>query len=324
MFRHFRLSSFSGAERFTLTVPGEWPACNPSIAKDGDGFRVIVRTVNYRLKENGYWLCHPPGGAQTINWLLHLDRDLQTLRADRIDDRDVIAREPRAGNGLEDARSFRWRNGWWFSASAVRFMPAGFWSTFDNTYSTICICRLGEDNRVTETHFIESPLRQEKEKNWMPAVDGDALKLIYRISPLQIVDVADDGQGSLRSLGVRSSRIDGWSGSSQLAGYRNGWLCVVHNRIEKGKCLYYEHAFVELSRDFKILRVSRPWYFDERTVEFCAGLCVTADSVILSYGYMDREARLLRLPLRIVEDLLEDSWRSRIALRLAYWRGRRN
>ncbi len=109
----------------------------------------------------------------------------------------------------------------------------------------------------------------------MPVVDGDALKLIYRISPLQIVDVDNERRGSLRSLDERSFRTDGWSGSSQLVAYRNGWLCVVHNRIYTNECLYYEHAFVELSRDFRILRVSRPWYFDEQTVEFCAGLCIS-------------------------------------------------
>jgi len=312
-----RLSLFPCAQRYTLAAPGEWPSCNPSIAKDGDGFRVIVRTLNYRLKENGKWLGHPPGGARSANWLFHLDRDLRTLGVDRVADHDVVAGDARAKNGLEDGRLFYWRGDWWLVASAVQFRN-------DTNYSTVCICRLDGDNRIVSPHFIESPLGMEWEKNWMPVIDGDGLKLVYRISPLQIVAPGDDWQPDLRSLGEYRPGIQDWSGSSQLIEYRDGWLCVVHKRVLEKKRVYYQHAFVELSRDFKILRVSRPWYFDAPTVEFCAGLCLAGDSAILSYGHMDREARLLKLPLSIVENLLTDCWRSRLALWRAYFRGRKN
>jgi hypothetical protein len=312
-----RLSLFPGTQRYTLTAPGDWPSCNPSIAKDGDGFRVIVRTVNYRLEANGRWLGQPPGGARTVNWLFRLDHDLQTLSSNRIADRDLIAGDSRAGNGLEDGRLFFWRGSWWMVASAARFVS-------DSTLATMCLLRLDGDHRVAEAHFIESPLRQEKEKNWMPVVADDALKLIYRISPLQIVDVAEDWQPGLQSRGEQRADIQEWAGSSQLVAYRGNWLCVVHKRFEEEKYAYYGHAFVELSRDFKILRVSQPWHFDESTVEFCAGLCLAGDSAILSYGHMDREAKLLKLPLAIVERLLADTWRSRLALRLAYFRGRKS
>jgi hypothetical protein len=315
MLRRFRLNSFFGAQRYTLTVPSDWPACNPSIANDGEGFRVIVRTVNYRLRENGHWLRHPPGGARTVNWLLRLDRDLKTMSTARIADQSLIVSEPRAKNGLEDGRPFYWRNDWWFAAAAVRFAD-------ESTVPTMCFCQLDEDNRVVDAHFIDSPLQQKKEKNWMPVVDGDALRVIYRISPLQIIDIADGWQSSLHASVGRHRAIDDWAGSSQLVEYRGNWLCIVHKRFERRNYVYYQHAFVELSSDFRILRVSRPWFFDASTVEFCAGLCLSGDSAILSYGYMDREARLLKLPLQIVEDLLEDTWRS--WFRLIGRRGEKN
>jgi hypothetical protein len=315
--RLLRLSLFPDTQRYTLGIPGDWPGCNPSIAKDGDGFRVIVRTINYRLLENGHWSFHPHGGARTINWLLRLDRNLQTISANRIDDQNIVANDARAANGLEDGRLFYWRNDWWFSASAVRFV-------IDSTYPTTCICRLDAADAVTEAHFIPSSFGQVKEKNWMPVIAGGELKLIYRISPLQIVDVANDWSTSIRSLEERRARIDGWAGSSQLVEYGGNWICVVHKRFEKMRRVYYQHAFVELSRDFRILRVSQPWFFDKPTVEFCAGLCPADGSAILSYGSMDREAHLLKIPLTIVEDLLEDSWRSRRALRAAYRRGWKN
>ncbi len=317
MLHRLRLSRFPGTQRYTLAAPGDWPSCNPSIAKDGDGFCVIVRTINYRLRESGLWIGHPPGGARTINWLMRLDRNLKTVSVSRIADQDLTASEPRAGNGVEDARLFYWRNAWWFIGSGAEFV-------IDDAHCTICICRLDAQDRIAETHFLASPFDRKKEKNWMPIVDGDRLKLVYRISPLQIIDVEDGGGSKFCSLEDNHIGIDGWAGSSQLVEYQGNWLCVVHKRIQKEKRLYYQHIFVELSRDLRILRVSPPWYFDEPTVEFCAGVCLADGNAILSYGHLDREARLLKLPLWVVEDLLANSWRSRFALWRASVFGRKN
>ena len=73
----------------------------------------------------------------------------------------------------------------------------------------------------------------------------------------------------------------------------------------------YEHCFVELTDDFRIRRISNIWIFERPTIEFCAGICIVGRHLILSYGVLDRHARLLRLKLSVVERMLRSDVISR-------------
>jgi hypothetical protein len=69
---------------------------------------------------------------------------------------------------------------------------------------------------------------------------------------------------------------------------------------------YYLHRFVLADAEWRIVRVSRPFYFRHRGIEFAAGACLTHDGadVLVTFGVEDREAWLCRIPLRRVLDLL--------------------
>lgn len=307
-----RLNRFAGARQYRITVPDEWPACNPSIAADGENFLVTVRTLNYRLQDNGHWGGTPEGGVLNAVWLVSLDADLAVTGARKIEDRHITAAHERARNGFEDARLFHWQDEWWIAAAAHCHGSATRRTTF-------CVCRL-DGARIAEVYFARSPFNSASEKNWMPAARGAALEFVYRVAPLQIMHFGRDGVFSFEARpqadGALGCQLEGWSGSSQLVRYRDRWLCVVHHRVEERKRLRYEHAFVELDEAFRITRVSDRWCFDGPTVEFCAGLCLAGENAILGYGHLDREARLTRLPLWIVEALLENS----AAAQWALWR----
>jgi len=305
-----RLCSLLAVEHYRIRIPTDRYACNPSIAADGDGYRAIVRTVSYTLETYDEVMLR--GGLDTINWLVRFDADLQILDAQRIDDRKFREQDERGAAGFEDARLFFWQGGWWYSAS-------GLASGYPPYRVTMSLTRL-DGAAVTESTFIPSPKNAPMEKNWMSVVTGEELFFVYRASPMQRVRAQNSSFDFSEEAG--DVRMLGWSGSSQCITYRGKRLCVVHRTVLESGRRVYEHAFLELDDNFRIVRASASWYFDKETVEFCAGLCVTSSHAILSYGFEDGDARLLKIPLRIVERLLEPGIAARMMLKLSYLAGR--
>jgi len=288
-----RLGGCSGARHYRFQIPGEFVPCNPSLVADGDGFVAIVRTVNYHIGDDGYYRVSPE--VTSINWLLRLDKNFRVIEADVIDDAEAHRSGLSVRHGLEDCRLFRWRDSWWFAAAAK--------SSFSPLRYTVALCRL-EGSRVAECRFVPSPLGLPVEKNWMPRVLNDELAFVYRVSPTQIVYCTPDGSFEFHVLTELAIRFAQWSGSTQLVPYGGNWLCVVHRRVRDKRPHHYLNAFVEFDRDFQIMRSSGSWVFEAPTIEFCSGLCVTGGEAIIGYGVWDREARLLRIPMSAIEEML--------------------
>jgi hypothetical protein len=288
-----QLSNIGDAAISPLAVPCEDRICNPSIAVGDRGvYYCIIRSVNYDLDKHGRVLTAPAEGFQSFNWLADLDADFRITRLERIDDSAVgIDRQP--WNRLEDCRLFRWKDAWWFTATWVLHdAPRG---------CQIVLCRL-EGSKVVEWQLLPSPVGSRMEKNWMPCVDGDQLKWIYWIDPTEMLTYRD---GDLsREYLRRYGRLEKWAGSSPLVRYRGNWLGVVHLRKDWRHVSSFEHRLVELDDDFHLKRMSRAFTFENKGVEYCAGFCLTQTHAILSYGIWDREAKVMRLDLSVVEAML--------------------
>lgn len=273
-------------------MPGESRVCNPSIAISDRGVFCIIRALNYDLDRNGRVLIPPPEGFQSSNWFAELDSNLRITRLDPIDD-SVVGIDRQRWNRLEDCRLFRWKNDWWFTAT---------WVLHDGPVTCqIALCRL-QGSKVVEWHLLPSPIGAQAEKNWMPCVEGDQLKWIYWLDPMQIVSYGATGLSS-EHLG-RYGRLEKWAGSSPLVRYRGGWLGVVHLRRDWRDFSSFVHRLVELGDNFAVRRMSPIFTFEGDEVEYCAGLCLTQNHAALSYGVRDREARLIRIDLSAVEAML--------------------
>lgn len=123
------------------------------------------------------------------------------------------------------------------------------------------------------------------EKNWMPCVDGDKLRIVYSVDPLAVLDapytVTDTTPmgGTLR-------------GSSQLVPYNDGWLAIVHQThllkdAAGGNLPVYLHRFVTFDKGLTAATVGRPWHFQKKGIECVGGLAFWKDRFIISYGLDD-------------------------------------
>lgn len=277
-----------GVRCIRLDIPGEYPACNPSIAKNEKGELIaVVRTVNYELGvEGGISFGNSPR-PDTINWLVHLDDDLNQGKTICINEAAVRQLRVPARDGLEDARLFWWRNAWWYLASACFHGP--------RCRNTMALCRIShiDSPSVDELEFLVSPHSFEREKNWMPFVDGERLGFLYYGSPAESYEIWP--QNRRLNLGGDDGRLKGWSGSSQLIRFGEWWLGVVHQRQKQRGKHVYAHRLVTFNDLFIPVQVGREFFFRDETVEFCAGLTSHRGHFVFSFGVMDKEAWICEL-----------------------------
>jgi hypothetical protein len=134
----------------------------------------------------------------------------------------------------------------------------------------------------------------------MPIVaPSEPIRFLYR--PGHVVDSAGQDVGEIQIPKLRS---DSFSGSSQLVQFRGGWLGIIHEAhvyIDRPWKRYYSHRFVWYEETdgggFRLSRVSRPFFFKDKVIEFVAGLAWHPDEkdLIISFGFRDCEAWLARV-----------------------------
>jgi hypothetical protein len=141
------------------------------------------------------------------------------------------------------------------------------------------------------------------------ATDADPIRFLYR--PGHVVDAF--GQDLLRHPTPRL-RTDSFSGGSQLIPFKDGWLGIIHEAhvyTDRPWKRYYSHRFVYYDAEFRFARVSPPFFFKDKVIEFVAGLAWHPDSqesveptFIISFGFRDCEAWLARVPASEVWDFI--------------------
>lgn len=283
-----------------LPVPGGWLCFNPSIAAGPDGLRMIVRSSNYRLTPQLRYTVLDAGGIfRTTNYLVDLAPDLQILTVEAIDDYALRPDPPPFPvSGFEDARLFRHRDAWWFSATVRDRHPLGI--------CQIALVKL-EETQAQDMHLF-SDAGDGNEKNWMPAPvdDGSLLRFVYRCKPTVILrfdDATNHVVPEVSHVGPVIARH--LSGGSQAILMDGGRLALVHEAVDfEDGGRVYTHRWIWFDSAWRLVLLSSPFIFHDRGVEYAAGLARRGDDLIVSYGIGDREAWLATLPLEEVLPLL--------------------
>jgi hypothetical protein len=111
------------------------------------------------------------------------------------------------------------------------------------------------------------------EKNWMPQVIGDELRLIYSVDPTRIL--TDSGA----VLGSQPAPIaaESFRGGSQAVAFDDGWLMVIHE-VERGNARSrYFHRFIWMDSANTLRRLSRRFYLRQIGYEYIAGMALLPD-----------------------------------------------
>lgn len=289
--------------KIEFTAPDGYTNMNPSITTYRNQLHAIIRSVNYRIDEHGRYLIRGDNGEanntnpiRTRNFLAKFDTHLNVVGAPE----EVLP----PGNmpcefppvvGFEDMRLFSWDHNLWVSSTVRQIHPDGL--------PEQVLARIDPTGISEYKRMLRMP--RACEKNWMPISNG-SLRFMHRL------DTVVDTNGNNLALNPVDFECDHISGGSQVIpfpSWEDGYLCVVHEaRHVPGKpTRFYSHRFVWLDKDLKFKRMTLPFYFHEKGIEYVAGMTMhptDPDKLVVSYGFKDEEARLGTFSVSDLEKVL--------------------
>lgn len=269
-------------ERIFFKNPLGFSLCNPSVInKDGQQV-TLVRTVNYTINEEGGYDIRDGDGACsdrnpicTRNFLVDQKSTVELLLPKNLPDPKYLL-----VRGFEDSRLFEW-NGMLRTISTVRELNPDGWCEQ-------VLAPMTEHGYDLLWRKI-LPERRRNEKNWMPWVQGDSLRFVYRLGTLI------DADGNIVFNSAPDFDVDHISGGSQVVQLdERTWIALVHEVgfIPNRPNRFYQHRFVSFRVDGRVDRISAPFVFHDKQIEFAAGLAYFPQKkqLIASYGVRDCEA----------------------------------
>jgi glycosyltransferase involved in cell wall biosynthesis len=243
------------------------------------------RFVNYRIKPDGtYTDCDK--NITTFNKCIHLDHDLSPIGTGHM---FYAMNDGRLYLGVEDVKLItRPERG----KEAVSFIGTNFHKS-DNRIGMV----VGEYDVTKETlvgREITAPFNADAgcEKNWVYAGETN---IIYKWSPLTVCHL-DADKGELvkdRETNLECKMLDRVRGSTCGSFYNGEWWFVGHIVSHESPRHYY-HVFMVLDAELtQLKRYSAPFTFEGEPIEYCLGLIVEHDRVLVTYSAWDRSTKIL-------------------------------
>ena len=291
---------------------------NPSVFVDGGKVLVNLRSVNYTFYHSEEKLFQHPYGPltylhpeddihlRTWNYCLLLDNNYQILKYHKIDTSDFPDQELWDFVGLEDARLFRWEDKL-FTCGVRR-------DTTTNGVGRMELCEIvvSKDSvkQISQVR-IEPPLDPNSycEKNWMPVLDKP-YHFIKWTNPTELVKVDPITGKSEQIFTGEQKSINGYPrGGSQVIPWKDHYLAITHevdlfdSQLGRKDAVYY-HRIVLWDRDFNLIKWSNRFSIMGGHVEFCVGLAIHNDNMLMTFGFQDNAAYLLKFPEKLIEEYL--------------------
>lgn len=293
--------------RFADKNDKRWSAFNPSIAySPEEGYVVLFRSSNYFFDpKTGDAIGTIGTRVRSRMWLANVTKDWQ-IADETLREIDFSESGVNFLRGAEDGRLF-WRNGSWEIVATMK-------------EPEIPLPRIGkfrlDGDKAYLVELYETSDLQKVEKNWMPPQsEGAEFDYIYGPNSIYMVGV---GVVENREVSESISQVRGGAPLYDMGTW--GYLTVVHEADTKEIEIYsarsfgtritvvrkYYHRFARYDRAGTLVGLSDRFKFDGVRIEFAAGLVVAGRDVIISYGYKDVAAKLAKIKLSKVKEMIKD------------------
>ena len=301
-------------------ITGGTGLMNPSVYVDNDTILINLRHTNYTLYHSESkvfahaWgplqYLHPENDQtlRTKNFLMTLDKNLNVIRTLPI---DTVLDQPPQWHfiGLEDARLFKWND---------KFYICGVRRDDNKTGSGRMQLQELEitEHYVKEVnrHKIPAPGNNASycEKNWMPIIDRP-YHFVKWTNPTELVYADIINNTSSTVLLDESKKLplpNDLRGSSQVIPWNDGHLAITHevnlyNDIQGRKDGKYRHRFVYWDKNWNLTKTSDFFHFMTGEIEFCAGLAKYKDDLLITFGFQDNAAYLLKMPIKLLDTFIK-------------------
>lgn len=238
-----------------------------------NGIDVAYRNCNFKPKENA------SGKTSFITTAKLVDGKLEQYNNIRYRGYGVPLWD--RYNGMEDPRLIEWRGSQW----CLFVRP-------NHQITRIFMVLLNLDNG--SSFIIHDPLGRNFTKNWMPYVHEDNLYFVVDVSPLRVYRF-DDGVMSLyheHEFSIGNIIVHGGSNIIDFDGLRVG---LVHGSFEVDGNWFYWHSVAQWSEEWMRMRLGKPFFFSEKTIEFSLCIQNINDKIVIPYSVRDENVTLVSL-----------------------------
>ena len=309
-----------GGKLAPLAIPGTFGGMNPSVFIDPDGdILVNVRVVNYILyhSENeqrfpSRWgplaYLHPEKDQRLVteNYVVRLNSNLEITDCAKVEMLEL--HQPIwEFVGLEDARLVYWDDYYLIGVrrdttnNGVGRMEKSKVSIDKDTWTIKEISR----------ERIEVPSQSYCEKNWMPIVDKP-FHFVKWHSPIEVMKAEGTmAQQIALKQGIQPEKDQ--RGGSQLIRWGSVYIAITHevdlfkNYLQQ-KDGIYRHRLCVYDDDLNLVGISpESFSFLDGRIEFCVGAAEYEGDLLVSFGFQDNAAFVLRVPRSIVEDMIAEA-----------------
>jgi hypothetical protein len=319
-----KLALENGGSIHPLIFPSSYlqgPAItNPSIYNDNGKILVNLRNINYTLyhsekkKYEHQWgplvYIHPENDLhlRTNNVMGEMDETMSLKWYHRVDTSSFDTYQPQwEFVGLEDARIVRW-DGRLYICGVRRDLD-----TIGTGRMELSEVIVYEDGvREINRYRIPAPGNDDEycNKNWMPILDmpyhfvkwtngTEIVKYDINTGKTEIVC-----QTQWKDLGCVDLR-----GGSQVLPFGEYRMSLNHETFlyqspAGRKDGHYRHRFIVWDKNWEIVTVSKRFSFLEANVEFAVGMCEFGDDYLITFGFQDNAAYLLKVPQKFVKEYI--------------------
>ena len=300
---------------------------NPSVfVTDEDEIYVNLRHVNYTLyhSENNQrfpsrWgplaYLHPESdqNLRTTNYICKLDENLSMTDFGLIDTSKLDVPPMWEFAGEEDCRLVKWEGRWY--AIGVRR------DTTTNGQGRMELSEIEIDETtwtVKEVSRLRIPAPGSDgsycEKNWMPILDKP-FHFVKWSSPTEIVQTWPEEPARCEQVAlVESFKPEkDQRGGSHVVRWGDHYIAFTHEvDLDKNylnqKDGIYRHRLVVWDQDFKLVGMSQmPLIFLGGDIEFVTGAAIYKGDLLVSFGFQDNAAFILRMPSTVIDDLVSEA-----------------
>ena len=255
---------------------------SPSILKkeDGAGYLVNIRYVNYELIDYiSYKIQHD--SILTINKLIHFDNDFKLISTEMIN--NINYKEGLYG-GVEDIRIFNYK-----TKDLDKLVFIG--SRFDNTIGVAWGNYKIINNSIEPKQLSQDFIVSDCEKNWVFFNYKNETCIIYSWYPIRICKINENTNELIlletKNMTKYFNRV---RGSSCGFTYEcNIWF--VQHIVSYEKPRHYYDIITVFDENMNLLKYTPPFKFSECCIQYCLGLIVEKERIILSYSEGDKSSK---------------------------------
>ena len=273
----------------------------PNPFEDKNGYLMNVRYVNYYITENGSYL-NCDKHIITQNKYIKLSSDLKIINDDFLE----FNFEDRRYIGVEDVRII-YDN----YSSKMLYIGTGYHK--DNSIGVVTGEYNINENKLSSIDEIKPFCHSTCEKNWVFVDMNQSINVIYKWHPLQICKINQDkkmldlvktkempkifshARGS--TCGFNYIKKTNLTGNNNICDNINisineTEIWFVLHMVSYESPRHYYHIIAVFDESMNLLRYSAPFKFHTEPIEYCLGLVVEDERVLITYSVWDRETKL--------------------------------